>query len=232
MRRFAPGVYPPTRPRVARSSALYRPPLRACLPAAVLLAISASPALAKPAFETGPYLGKVATKEKSQVEFTATRTRVKRLDIDSQHVTCSDGVKGALNLPGNPAKRTLKLKRGRFEMAVKATGADSEYAGTRLTGRLKGRKATGTIRIVYRKPSTARRGRHEVRHRQAQVERAARRDRRGAARLAQTAGGRAPVRGIDAARPEHDRRAAERGLAARLARELDQALRRALGRDG
>ena len=154
MRRFAPGVYPPTRPRAARSSALYRPPLRACLPAAVLLAISASPALAKPAFETGPYLGKVATKEKSQVEFTATRTRVKQLDIDSQHVTCSDGVKGALNLPGNPAKRTLKLKRGRFEMAVKATGADSEYAGTRLTGRLKGRKATGTIRIVYRKPST------------------------------------------------------------------------------
>jgi hypothetical protein len=95
----------------------------------------------------------VAVRAKPSVEFTATRKRVKQLDIDSMHVTCADGVKGALNLPGTPAKRTLRLTGGRFTMAVKASGADSAYAGTRVTGRLKGRKASGTVRIVYRKPS-------------------------------------------------------------------------------
>jgi hypothetical protein len=132
---------------------LYRPPLRACLLAAALLAASGSVALAKPSFETGPYFGNVATKTKPTVEFTTTRTRVKQLDIDTLQVTCADGAKGALNLPGTPEKRTLKVKHGRFGLAVKASGADPAYAGTRLTGKLKGRKATGTIRIVYRKPS-------------------------------------------------------------------------------
>jgi hypothetical protein len=121
--------------------------------AAALLATSGSLALAKPSFETGPYFGHVAVKAKPTIQFTATRKRVRRLDVDSLHVTCADGVKGALNLPGAPARRTLKLTRGRFTMAVKATGADRAYAGTRVTGRLKGRKATGTVRIVYRKPS-------------------------------------------------------------------------------
>jgi hypothetical protein len=132
---------------------LYRPPLRACLLAAALFATSGSLALARPAFQTGPYFGHVVVKAKPTMEFTATRKRVKRLDIDSLHVTCADGVKGALNLPGTPAERTLKLTRGRFTMAVKASGEDPAYAGTRVTGRLKGRKATGTVRIVYRKPS-------------------------------------------------------------------------------
>ncbi|MBN1527612.1 MAG: hypothetical protein JW895_01025 [Thermoleophilaceae bacterium] len=143
----------PRVPRVRRSITLHRPALRACVPAAVLLALPASLALAKPAFETGPYYGNVALKSKPVVQFTATRKRVKQFEVDPQQVTCPDGAKGALNLPGTPAKRSLKVIRGRFGLTVKASGADPEYAGTKLTGRLKGRKATGTIRIVYRKPS-------------------------------------------------------------------------------
>lgn len=119
-----------------------------------MLASSASLALAKPSFETGPYYGNVAGKTKPVVQFTATRKRVKQLDIDPLQVTCADGVKGALNLPGTPARRSLKVTRGRFGLTVKAAGADSDYAGTKLTGRLKGRRATGTVRIVYRKPSS------------------------------------------------------------------------------
>jgi hypothetical protein len=129
---------------------LSRLPLRACVLAAVLLATPASIALAKPSFETGPYAGKVAMKSKPVVEFEATRKRVKELVMDGLPVTCADGIEGALKLPG---KGNLKIKRGRFGLSVKESGAGPAYAGTKLTGRLKGRKATGTVRIVYRKPS-------------------------------------------------------------------------------
>lgn len=132
---------------------LYRPLLRACFPAVALLASSGTLAVAKPAFETGPYLGNVAMKTKPTVEFTAAHRGVRHLDFDGVKVTCADGVKGALNLPGTPEKRVLKIRHGRFALSVKASAANPEYAGTRLTGRLKGRKATGTVRIVYRKPS-------------------------------------------------------------------------------
>jgi hypothetical protein len=131
---------------------LYRPPLRAAVLAAALLATPASIAFAKPSFETGPYAGKVAMKSKPVVEFEVTRKRVKQLDFDALPVTCADGLEGALNLPGRPDRRSLKITRGRFGLSVKPS-ADRAYAGTKLTGRLKGRKASGTVRIVYRKPS-------------------------------------------------------------------------------
>ena len=97
-------------------------------------------ALAKPAFDTGPYLGSVAAKSAPPVEFTATKKRVTKLDIGSLHVTCSDGRPGTINLPGTPGKRSFKLTRGKFAFAVKASGADPQNAGTRLTGKLKGHK--------------------------------------------------------------------------------------------
>jgi len=133
---------------------LHRPPLRAAVLAAALLAAPASIALAKPSFETGPYAGKVAMKSKPVLEFEATRKRVKELETDGLPVTCADGSEGALNLPSGQAQRSLKIRHGRFGLSVKAS-ADPEYAGTKLTGRLKGRKAAGTVRIVYRKPSPA-----------------------------------------------------------------------------
>ena len=80
---------------------------------------------------------------------------MKQVDVGSLHVTCSDGTPGTVNLPGTPAKRTFKLKRGKFEFAVKASGADPQHAGTRLTGKLKGTKATGTVRIVLRRGSSS-----------------------------------------------------------------------------
>ena len=101
-RRFAPASTLPRVPRARRSLTLYRPALRACVPAAVLLAVPASLAFAKPSFETGPYYGNVAVKSKPVVRFTAARKRVKELDVDSQQVTCADGGRGALNLPGTP----------------------------------------------------------------------------------------------------------------------------------
>jgi hypothetical protein len=95
----------------------------------------------------------VAAKTAPEVEFTATKKRVKKLTFGSLRVTCSDGSRGAVNLPGTPAKRSYRLRRGRFVFTVKASGADPQHAGTRVTGRLKGRKATGTVRIVLRRSS-------------------------------------------------------------------------------
>ena len=119
----------------------------------MVLAGSGTVALAKPAFDTGPYLGSVSAKSAPPVEFTATKKRVTKLDVGSLHVTCSDGRPGTINLPGTPAKRSFKLTRGKFEFAVKASGADPQNAGTRLTGKLKGHKATGTVRVVLRRTS-------------------------------------------------------------------------------
>jgi hypothetical protein len=79
---------------------------------------------------------------------------VTKLDVGSLHVTCSDGRPGTVNLPGTPGKRSFKLTRGKFAFAVKASGADPQNAGTRLTGKLKGRKATGTVRIVFRRTAS------------------------------------------------------------------------------
>ena len=131
-----------------------RPPLRALLVTALLLACSGTAAFAKPLFQTGPYLGHVNAKASPPVEFAATKKRVRKLDFGSLHVTCSDGRPGTVNLPGTPAKRSYKLRRGKFEFAVKA-GADPTRAGTRLTGKLKGSKASGTVRIVLRYGGTA-----------------------------------------------------------------------------
>jgi hypothetical protein len=114
----------------------------------VLLAVPSSFALAAPSFETGPYLGSVTTKGRPVVEFTATKKKVKEVDIESQRVECSDGRSGTINLPSRVGKRALKLKRGRFELRITADGPDPQNAGTRVTGKLKGEKATGTVRIV------------------------------------------------------------------------------------
>jgi hypothetical protein len=132
-----------------------RPPLRAVLAAALLLACSGTAALAKPLFQTGPYLGHVTAETKPPVAFKATKKRVRRLDFGSLHVTCSDGRPGTVNLPGTPARRSYKLTHGKFEYAVKASGADPQHAGTRVTGKLKGSKATGTVRVVFRHGSAA-----------------------------------------------------------------------------
>jgi hypothetical protein len=116
-----------------------------------MLAGTAPLALAKTAFDTGPYLGSVAAKSAPPVEFTATKRHVSKLDVGSLHVTCSDGRPGTINLPGTPGKRSFKLTRGKFVFAVKASGPDPQNAGTRLTGKLKGHKATGTVRVVLRR---------------------------------------------------------------------------------
>jgi hypothetical protein len=133
-----------------------RPPLRALLAAALLLACSGTAALAakKPLFQTGPYLGNVTAQAAPQVEFVATKKRVRNVDFGSIHVTCSDGRPGTVNLPGTPAKRSYKVSRGKFEYAVKA-GADPAHAGTKLTGKLRGSKATGTVRVVLRRAAAA-----------------------------------------------------------------------------
>ena len=154
------GLYPPgfaedDRLSVAnphsKEHPLSRPPLgRAAFLAGLLLSLSGAVALAKPPFETGAYLGTVAARGKPQVEFTATRKRVKQLDIGSQPVTCSNGQTGTINLPGTPATRSLKLTHGKFQLKVKASGSDPEHAGTSVSGKLKGQRATGTLRVVFR----------------------------------------------------------------------------------
>ncbi len=118
--------------------------------AGLLLSLSGAVALAKPPFETGAYLGTVAVGGKPPVEFTATRKRVKKLDIGSQPVTCSNGQTGTINLPGTPASRSLKLKHGKFQLKVKASGSDPEHAGTSVAGKLKGQRASGILRVVFR----------------------------------------------------------------------------------
>jgi hypothetical protein len=115
-----------------------------------VLSVSGTVALAKPQFETGAYTGAVAARGKPPVEFTATRNRVKKLDIGSQPVTCSNGQTGTINLPGTPARRSLKLRHGKFQLKVKASGSDPEHAGTSVSGKLKGQRASGTLRVVLR----------------------------------------------------------------------------------
>ena len=100
-------------------------------------------------------MGSVAAKGKPPVEFTATKKRIKKLDIDSQRVRCSDKAVGSINLPGTPAKRSLPIHKGRFVMKVTASGPYPEQAGTRVTGKLKDRRATGTVRMVYRHPGAS-----------------------------------------------------------------------------
>jgi hypothetical protein len=119
--------------------------LRRLLIITVLLAVPGT-ALAAPSYEAGPYVGSVAVKGSPPVAFTATRKRVKELEVDSVRARCSDGATGALNLP-DPTKRSAAVKKGRFEIRVKS----GLNAGTRITGRLKGRRASGTIRIVLRR---------------------------------------------------------------------------------
>ena len=119
----------------------------------LLLAPPAALAGGKPKFETGDFLGSVAVKGKPPVEFTVTKKRIKKLDIDSQRVRCSDDAVGSINLPGTVEKRSLPIRRSRFVMKVTASGPYPEQAGTRVTGKLKDRKATGTVRMVFRHQS-------------------------------------------------------------------------------
>jgi hypothetical protein len=105
---------------------------------------------AKPAFETGDFVGSVATKGKPPVAFNASKKRIRKLDIDSQRVRCSDNKVGTINLPGTVEKRSLPIHKGRFTMKVTASGPYPPQAGTRVTGKLKDTKASGTVRMVYR----------------------------------------------------------------------------------
>jgi hypothetical protein len=119
----------------------------------VLLLVAAPAALAggKPSFETGDYFGSVATKGKPPVAFNATKKRIRKLDIDSQRVRCSDNAVGSINLPGTVEKRSLPIHKGRFSMKITASGPYPDQAGTRVTGKLKDTKASGTVRMVYRR---------------------------------------------------------------------------------
>jgi hypothetical protein len=116
----------------------------------LLLAPPAALAGGKPSFETGDFVGSVATKGKPPVAFNVTKKRIRKLDIDSQRVRCSNGAVGSINLPGSAAKRSLPIHRSRFVMKVTASGPYPAQAGTRVTGKLRDRRASGTVRIVYR----------------------------------------------------------------------------------
>ena len=78
-----------------------------------------------------------------------TKKRIRKLDIDSQRVRCSNGDRGTINLPGTVEKRSLPIHKGRFNMKVTASGPYPAQAGTRVTGRLKDTKASGTVRMVF-----------------------------------------------------------------------------------
>jgi hypothetical protein len=92
----------------------------------------------------------VAAKGKPPVEFNATKKRIKKLDIDSQRVRCSDDAVGTINLPGTAEKRSLPIHKGRFAMKITAPGPYPAQAGTRVTGKLKDSRASGTVRMVFR----------------------------------------------------------------------------------
>ena len=109
-----------------------RPPLRAVLAAALLLACSGTAALAKPSFQTGPYLGHVAAETKPPLEFTATKKRVRRLEFGSLHVTCSDGRPGTVNLPGTPGQAVLQAEPR--EVRVRGQGLRRRPRSTRARG--------------------------------------------------------------------------------------------------
>ncbi len=117
----------------------------------LLLAPPAALAGAKPTFETGDFVGSVATKGRPPVDFNVTKKRIRKLDIDSQRVRCSNGDVGSINLPGTVEKRSLPIHKARFRMKVTASGPYPANAGTRVTGKLKDTKASGTVRIVLRR---------------------------------------------------------------------------------
>jgi hypothetical protein len=114
-----------------------------------LLALPCSLAWAKPAFKPGPYVGSVAVRGKPPLTFVAAKTRVRRLSFDAQRVRCSDGRRGAINLPGPVAKRSARLRHARFDLRFSRSDYPAQ-AGSRVAGRLKGRKASGTVRMVLR----------------------------------------------------------------------------------
>jgi hypothetical protein len=116
----------------------------------LLLAPPAALAAAKPSFETGDFAGSVAAKGKPPVAFTVTKKRINKLDIDSQRVRCSNDMVGSINLPGTVEKRSLPIHKGRFTMKVTPTGPYPAQAGTRVTGKLKKSRASGTVRMVFR----------------------------------------------------------------------------------
>jgi hypothetical protein len=125
---------------------------RALRPAAIAagLALVVLPAAAaKPAFEPGPYAGAVAVRGKPPLTFVATRTRVRRLSFDAQAVRCSDGRRGAINLPGPVAKRSARLRHARFDLRYGRADHPAQ-AGSRVAGRLRGKRASGTVRMVLR----------------------------------------------------------------------------------
>jgi hypothetical protein len=111
--------------------------------------VPAALALAKPAFQTGDYEGTVATAGKPTIEFVATKRRVKRIATGGIRATCADGRVGGLNLPGSVAKRWAKLRKARFDLRFSKARFPAQ-AGTRVTGRLKERSASGTLRIMLR----------------------------------------------------------------------------------
>jgi hypothetical protein len=115
----------------------------------LLLAPPAALAGGKAHFETGDFVGSVATKGKPPVEFNVTKKRIRKLNIDSQRVRCSNGDRGSINLPGTVEKRSLPIHKGRFNMKVSASGPYPAQAGTRVTGKLKDTKASGTVRMVF-----------------------------------------------------------------------------------
>ncbi len=121
--------------------------LIALLCAASALSV-ASAAAAKPLFEPGDYLGTVAAKNRPEVAFTVTPKQVKRLKVDAQPVTCSDDRVGTINLPTEATRRPLRIRKGRFELKVTSGSSSPDNAGTRLTGKLRGLKASGTLRVV------------------------------------------------------------------------------------
>ncbi len=84
------------------------------------------------------------------MEFNVTKKRINQLDIDSQRVRCSNDDLGAINLPGTVEKRSLSIHKGKFAMKVSASGPYPAQAGTRVTGKLKDTKASGTVRMVFR----------------------------------------------------------------------------------
>src|SRR4029079_3718778 len=88
----------------------------------LLVAPPAALAGAKPTFETGDFVVSVATKGKPPVDFNVTKKRIRKLDIDSQRVRCSNGDVGSINLPGTVDKRSLAIHKGRFTMKLTASG--------------------------------------------------------------------------------------------------------------
>lgn len=115
----------------------------------MILLAGAATALAKPTFQTGDWSGTVSAKGSPEVNFNATANRLRRLDVGSQPVTCSDGRRGAINLPGTVAQRAAKLKKGRFDLRFDGPSAGAQ-AGSRVSGRLKGNSGSGTLRVILR----------------------------------------------------------------------------------